>query len=842
MGNRPFASWTRTFWGIAAVWLAACASDGPTPGRPRLSISDATVALTAHTSGDSAALSVAVASTVGPVKWTATTSAAWLDVTPDSGTTPSVLTIVGRATGLAPGAHTGVVTVTSPDAARAETVFVALAVPPAVLTVSPASVQFSGTTGQSGAATQQISIGTGGAAVTWRASASDSWITMSRTTGAGDGTIAVGFDPSGLAAGSYSGTVTVSSDGASNSPQTVTVRLTLAPPSFTITTLASPTSGGSVAGGGTYTSGATASLTATPASGYALTGWLEDGSVVASSSPYQFVVTRNRTLVAAFNLLPVSISTSSNPANGGTTTGGGSVPAGSSVTVTAVANSGFTFSGWTEAGVTQSTSASYTFVAQVNRALVANFVATAPPPSSFVVSTSANPSAGGTTSGGGSYTGGQTATVIATAAAGYTFASWTDQGAIVSTSATYSFSVAANRSLVANFSATPTIYTISASVSPAATGTVAGGGTYTAGSNASVVATAVSGYVFSNWTENGSVVSSSPTYTFTVTGNRALVANFQQISGAVFTLTTSASPSAGGTTSGDGLYPSGSNATATATPAAGYFFVNWTNSGFVFSVNPSVTFGMTSNTTLVANFSQTNPTFTITAVVTNGVGGSVSGGGTYHRGDNVTLTATPSSGYMFANWFDESSGTTVSTSPTYSFVVTANQTFRATFQSIPPFLNVATSSSPAAGGSTQGGGLFANGSTRSVMAVANNGYAFQSWTENGAVLTTSAVYTFVLTANRNLVANFTALPPSTVSITTAAVPSAGGSTTGSGTYATGASVTVTATPAPGYVFSKWTENGPTVSTSASYTFTADHNHFLEAQFVPVGGWRGPGGR
>ena len=41
-----------------------------------------------------------------------------------------------------------------------------------------------------------------------------------------------------------------------------------------------------------------------------------------------------------------------------------------------------------------------------------------------------------------------------------------------------------------------------------------------------VTATPASGYSFTNWTENGSVVSASASYTFTSTANRTLVANF----------------------------------------------------------------------------------------------------------------------------------------------------------------------------------------------------------------------------------------------------------------------------------------------------------------------------
>ena len=53
-----------------------------------------------------------------------------------------------------------------------------------------------------------------------------------------------------------------------------------------------------------------------------------------------------------------------------------------------------------------------------------------------------------------------------------------------------------------------------------------GGGTYNSGTSATVIATANSGYNFTNWKQGSTVVSTSASYTFTVTANRALVATF----------------------------------------------------------------------------------------------------------------------------------------------------------------------------------------------------------------------------------------------------------------------------------------------------------------------------
>src|SRR4029077_2703581 len=58
--------------------------------------------------------------------------------------------------------------------------------------------------------------------------------------------------------------------------------------------------------------------------------------------------------------------------------------------------------------------------------------------------------------------------------------------------------------------------TVAVSAAPSAGGTVIGAGTFVAGNSDTVIATPNSGYSFINWTANGSVVSTSPSYTFTV--------------------------------------------------------------------------------------------------------------------------------------------------------------------------------------------------------------------------------------------------------------------------------------------------------------------------------------
>jgi hypothetical protein len=104
-----------------------------------------------------------------------------------------------------------------------------------------------------------------------------------------------------------------------------------------------------------------------------------------------------------------------------------------------------------------SSSANYTFTLNTNRILVANFTAN---PVSYTISLSASGNAGGTVSGGGTFTAGSSRTVTATANSGYTFATWTENGIVVSSSANYTLTLNANRAPGGQFRVVSRIFRI----------------------------------------------------------------------------------------------------------------------------------------------------------------------------------------------------------------------------------------------------------------------------------------------------------------------------------------------------------------------------------------------
>ena len=294
-------------------------------------------------------------------------------------------------------------------------------------------------------------------------------------------------------------------------------------------------------------------------------------------------------------------------------------------------------------------------------------------PSAFTITATADPSNGGTVSGAGNYELGAPCTLTATTNNGYTFVNWTKDGTQVSTNPTYSFTVTESATYIAHFSANS--YTVAVTANPTNGGTVAGGGTYTYGQSCTVSATPATGYTFVNWRENGNHVTSQAEYTFTVTGDRTLMACFSSQS---FEITATADPTTGGTISGVGSYQYGSTCTLTATANNGYTFVNWTKDGTQVSTNPTYSFTVTESATYVAHFTINN--YMINAAADPIEGGTVTGAGNYNYGTSCTLTATANENYEFINW--TKNGVVVSTDATYTFMVTASEDYVAHFRHI----------------------------------------------------------------------------------------------------------------------------------------------------------------
>ena len=121
----------------------------------------------------------------------------------------------------------------------------------------------------------------------------------------------------------------------------------LQPNTYTVT--ANAETGGTVSGGGEVAEGSGITLTAAANEGYTFDGWYDGETKVCDTA--EFVVsnvTANKTYTAKFtkNVVYYTISAEVGADGGGTVSGGGEVAEGSSITLTATANEGYTFDGW----------------------------------------------------------------------------------------------------------------------------------------------------------------------------------------------------------------------------------------------------------------------------------------------------------------------------------------------------------------------------------------------------------------------------------------------------------------------------------------------------------------
>jgi Divergent InlB B-repeat domain len=210
----------------------------------------------------------------------------------------------------------------------------------------------------------------------------------------------------------------------------------------------------------------------------------------------------------------------------------------------------------------------------------------------------------------------------------------------------------------------------------------------------------------------------------------------------------------------------------------------------------------------------TGPTHDLTMAVSPGGSGTTTpavGTHSYSEGANVGITATPAVGYVFSNW---SGGATGSANPT---TVTMNTDKTVTANFTAQNYNLTMAVSPSGGGTTTpavGTASYGANSVVNITATPAAGYAFSSWT--GSVADpNSASTTVTMTAAKTVTANFTVVPPGTVTLDGAASTGTGAANAGSVSFS---HTTGTGSSRLLVVGVSW-NNGSDVRTISSVTFT-----------------------
>ncbi len=493
-----------------------------------------------------------------------------------------------------------------------------------------------------------------------------------------------------------------------NVTRDITLTAHFAPNSYTLTVNSANTEMGSVNGGGSYDYNATATLTATAATGYHFVQW-NDGN---TQNPRTVTVTDNATYTATFAINSYTITASSADATMGSVSGGGSYDHGATATLTATAATGHHFVQWNDGNtqnprtVTVTANATYTATFAVN---------------SYTLTVNANDAAMGSTTGGGSYTHGQTATLTATPAAGHHFVQWNDGN----TQNPRTVTVTANATYTATFEANPTVYyMLTVGSTSDAMGTVASthSGSVEEGTTVTVTATPATGHHFEWWQTTSGTVSTANPYTFTLNGDMALLGHFAPNS---YTITGTSNDNTMGYVTGGGSYTYGATITLYANAYGGYHFVSW---GDGTTDNPR-TDTVRGDATYTAIFEADPPVInyhsvTVECDAARGTVESTHTGSGVEEGTNVTVTAHSAAGYRFVCWTD-AAGQQVSASNPYTFTLIQDVHLVAEF--VPFTYTVTAAADNPNSGTVAGAGTYDYNTTATLTATAYEGHRFVAW-------------------------------------------------------------------------------------------------------------------
>jgi uncharacterized repeat protein (TIGR02543 family) len=376
------------------------------------------------------------------------------------------------------------------------------------------------------------------------------------------------------------------------------------------------------------------------------------------------------------------------------------------VTLTAVANIGYTFSGWS--GDVSGINNPITITMDDNKTVTATFTQ-----NQYTLTVNVTGLGSVTiTPNKPTYLYGDVVTLTAVANIGSTFSGWSGDVSGISNPITITMN--GNKTVTATF--TQNQYTLTINVTGLGSVTIAPNkSTYLYGDVVTLTAVANIGYTFSGW--SGDVSGINNPITITMDGNKTVTATFTQNQ---YTLTVNVTGLGSVTVSPDRpTYVYGNIVTLTATPAPGYRFVQWMGD-LTGSANPGQ-ITIDGNKSVTAVFVRQ---YTLSVQVSPVGAGSVSpSGGTFDSGTTVSLTAILAPGYRFFQWTGDLTG---SSNPA-QITMDGDKSVTAVF--IQQFNLSAGVSPPGAGfiSLDPPGGTYDLGTFVSLTAVAAPSYRFDHW-------------------------------------------------------------------------------------------------------------------
>jgi len=196
----------------------------------------------------------------------------------------------------------------------------------------------------------------------------------------------------------------------------------------------------------------------------------------------------------------------------------------------------------------------------------------------------------------------------------------------------------------------------------------------------------------------------------------------------------------------------------------------------------------------------------------------------YIEGTQVVLTATPNNGFVFTSWSGDATGSKSSLTVTMD----SNKNITANFTAIPA--NTFALNVIAVNGSVEKNPdqqSYINGSHVVLTATPDAGYVFTSW--SGDATGSNNPLSVTMNANKNITANFTAIPAGTFALNVTAVNGSVAKNPDQQSYNNGSQVVLTATANDGFKFSSW--SGDATGSDNPLTVTMNANKNITANFT-----------
>ncbi len=487
-----------------------------------------------------------------------------------------------------------------------------------------------------------------------------------------------------------------------------------------------------------YACNETVTLTAVPGAGMKFGGW--SGDLTGTEPSKQLVMSATKNVTANF-VTDVQYTVTATANGAGTVTKSPektSYSAGEQVTLTATPSLGNTFSNWS--GDYNTTTNPFIITVNSNVNVVGNFVAA--PPRVLTVTIN-GPGTVTKNPDKVTYLHGETVTLTAAPNDNAAFTGW--GGAATGTNPQVTVVMDGDKSVTANFAAN--IYTLTTLVAPAGTGSVMLSppkSAYYEGEIVTVTAVPAVGFNFTGW--SGDLSGPEPSQQLTMTKNSTVTANF--VTSETFTVNVNIVGQGSVTrTPSQTEYSYNQPVTLEALPGAGYEFVGW--GGDATGNDNPLTVNVTSDLNITATFAEEGIYSLTILPPTNGSVTVNPVRDLYSPNEQVTLTAVPNLGYVFAGWGNDASG---SSNPLV-ITMTGPKTISASFITAPLYSLNVTTSGPGAVAVDPPGTQFIAGTTVTLTATAEDGYAFTGW--SGDVVSNANPLFLYIDGNKNVVANFT---------------------------------------------------------------------------------------